>query len=155
MIWLIRPPTFHSKGSAKAGAKRDARPPRMTPRAGRDFPLKRTVSILCVLFRRTTIRATVLFELFRPPPNARGWSRPRQLGGQNGDFRFAVCNRSGFENGVARKWRRNGLKRLNPRPEMVWARKPRTYKIWYIGARLRPAQEPRERQSCRKRRPTF
>jgi hypothetical protein len=37
--------------------------------------------------------------------------------------------------GVARKWRRNGLKRLNPRPEMVWARKPRTYKIWYTDAR--------------------
>ena len=36
----------------------------------------------------------------------------------------------------ARKWRRNGLKRLNPRPEMVWARKPRTHKIWYTGARL-------------------
>jgi len=35
-----------------------------------------------------------------------------------------------------RKWRRNGLKRLNPRPEMVWARKPRTYNIWYTGARL-------------------
>jgi hypothetical protein len=28
------------------------------------------------------------------------------------------------------------LKRLNPRPEMVWARKPRTYQIWYPGARL-------------------
>ena len=40
------------------------------------------------------------------------------------------------KNGVARKWRRNGVKRLNPRPEMVWARKPRTYKIWYTGARL-------------------
>jgi hypothetical protein len=30
----------------------------------------------------------------------------------------------------------NGLKRLNPGPEMVWARKPRTHKIWYTGARL-------------------
>ena len=39
------------------------------------------------------------------------------------------------ENGVARKWRRNGLKRLNQRPEMVWPRKPRTYKMWYTGAR--------------------
>jgi hypothetical protein len=38
--------------------------------------------------------------------------------------------------GLARKWRRNALKRLNPRPEMVWARKPRTYNIWYTGARL-------------------
>jgi hypothetical protein len=37
-------------------------------------------------------------------------------------------------NGVARKWRRNGLKRLNERPEMVWARKRRTHKIWYTGA---------------------
>ena len=40
------------------------------------------------------------------------------------------------QNGVARKWRRNGLKRLNPRPEMVWARKPLTHNIWYPGARL-------------------
>jgi hypothetical protein len=38
------------------------------------------------------------------------------------------------KNGIARKWRRNGLKRLNPRPEMVWARKPRTHKMWYTGA---------------------
>ena len=37
-------------------------------------------------------------------------------------------------NRVARNWRRNGLKRLNPRPEMVWARKPRTYNIWYAAA---------------------
>src|SRR5271168_718335 len=28
----------------------------------------------------------------------------------------------------ARKWRRKGLKRLNPRPEMVVSRKPRTHK---------------------------
>jgi hypothetical protein len=38
--------------------------------------------------------------------------------------------------GVARKWRRNALKRLNPRPAMVWARKPRTYNVWYASARL-------------------
>jgi hypothetical protein len=30
-----------------------------------------------------------------------------------------------------RKWRRNALKKLNPGSEMVWARMPRTYKIWY------------------------
>ena len=36
----------------------------------------------------------------------------------------------------ARKWRRNGLKRLNPRPRMVWSRKPRSHNIWYTGARL-------------------
>src|ERR1700690_4043951 len=40
------------------------------------------------------------------------------------------------KNGVASKWRRNGLKRLNPRPEMVVSRKPRDHKIWYTGARL-------------------
>jgi len=39
-------------------------------------------------------------------------------------------------NEVARKWRRNGLKRLIPRPEMVWARKSRTHKMWYTGVRL-------------------
>ena len=46
-----------------------------------------------------------------------------------------------------RKWRRNGLKRLNPRLEMVWARKPRTHKIWYTGAMTATAEEPQERQS--------
>jgi hypothetical protein len=30
----------------------------------------------------------------------------------------------------------NALKRLNPGSEMVWARTPRTYNIWYTGARL-------------------
>jgi hypothetical protein len=40
------------------------------------------------------------------------------------------------KDGVAGKWRRNGLKRLNPRREMVWARKSRTHKMWYTGARL-------------------
>jgi hypothetical protein len=38
--------------------------------------------------------------------------------------------------GVARKWRRNDLKTLNQRPEMVWPRRRRTHKIWYRGARL-------------------
>jgi hypothetical protein len=31
---------------------------------------------------------------------------------------------------LARKWRRKGLKTLNPRPEMVWPQKRRTHKIW-------------------------
>jgi hypothetical protein len=34
----------------------------------------------------------------------------------------------------AGKWRRNRLKRLNPRPEMVGSWKPLTYKIWYTRA---------------------
>jgi len=28
------------------------------------------------------------------------------------------------------------LEKIKPRPEMVWARKPRTHKIWYPGGRL-------------------
>src|SRR5271169_6832610 len=53
------------------------------------------------------------------------------------------------QNGVARKWRRNRLKRLNPRPEMVWSRRPRSHKIWYTAAtadralRLRAARPPK------------
>jgi hypothetical protein len=43
--------------------------------------------------------------------------RRRRAGAAPGALRAAI--------GVARRWRRNGLKRLNPRPEMVWARKPR------------------------------
>jgi hypothetical protein len=56
------------------------------------------------------------------------------------------------QDALARKWRRNGLKRLNPRPGMVWCRKPRSHNIWYAGARLtvRCGREPQER--CRIRR---
>src|SRR5271170_2724307 len=56
------------------------------------------------------------------------------------------------QDALARKWRRNGLKRLNPRPEMVWARKPGSHNIWYTGARLtvRSGRQPLER--CRIRR---
>jgi hypothetical protein len=42
---------------------------------------------------------------------------------------------SSATDGGARKWRRNCLKRLNPRPELVWSRKPRSHYIWYTGAR--------------------
>ena len=55
------------------------------------------------------------------------------------DFRYG---RASFASLVARrpaparKWRRNGLKRLNPRPRMVWSRKPLSHNIWYTGARL-------------------
>src|SRR5271169_7041002 len=48
--------------------------------------------------------------------------------------------------GVAGKWRRNRLKRLNPRREMVWSRKPLTYKIWYT----RAADRARLRLTSRK-----
>src|ERR1700719_1035819 len=37
--------------------------------------------------------------------------------------------------GLAREWRRNGLKRLNPRPKMVWSGRPPSHYIWYSGAR--------------------
>jgi hypothetical protein len=40
------------------------------------------------------------------------------------------------DDGVARKWRRKDLKRLNPRPELVWPRKLRTHKMWSTGAQL-------------------
>src|ERR1700679_2844403 len=50
MIWFIRPPTLHSKGSVsgRRGTRRPkggGGPPRRTPRPGRDFLPKRTVSI--------------------------------------------------------------------------------------------------------------
>ena len=65
--------------------------------------------------RSRRIRPAERTEAFRSPP-----SRRERL----------------TANGVAGKWRRNGLKRLNPRRGTVWARKPRTYKMWYTGARL-------------------
>jgi hypothetical protein len=53
--------------------------------------------------------------------------------------------------GVARKWRRKGLKRLNPRPEMVWPQKRRTHKIWYNGATAPRRSRPRRPSSSRGR----
>lgn len=35
---------------------------------------------------------------------------------------------------LVRKMRREGLKRLIPRPKIVWSRTPGTYKIWHPGA---------------------
>ena len=97
----------------------------------------------------------------RPPANPRLASRRaarRRISGC-GAFAFFLASESvpsrstNFlprrQDGVARKWRRNGLKRLNPRPEMVVARKPGSHNIWYTGARLtvRSGREPQER--CR------
>jgi hypothetical protein len=45
--------------------------------------------------------------------------------------------RSSPQNGAARKWRRNGLKRLNPRPEMVSSWTLRSHNIWYTGLTVR------------------
>jgi hypothetical protein len=56
------------------------------------------------------------------------------------------------QDALARKWRRNGLKRLNPRPEMVWARKPGSRNIWYTGARLTVRSGPEPQERCRIRR---
>ena len=80
------------------------------------------------------------------PRNAEGIGRgaagaprripPNPARGENRGARSPASRRERLTaNGVARKWRRNGLKRLNQRPEMVWPRKPRTYKMWYTGAR--------------------
>ena len=62
------------------------------------------------------------------------------------------------KNRVAGKWRRNGLKRLNPRRKMVWSRKPLTHKIWYTGAQLAMRDSgwrAARTKSCRKRRLTL
>ena len=48
----------------------------------------------------------------------------------------AISNRGVSLAGRGPDWSaENDLKRLNPRPEVVWARKPRTHKMWYTGAR--------------------
>ena len=64
----------------------------------------------------------------------------------------------------ARKWRRNGLKRLNPGPEMVVCREPLTHNIWYTGAQLtvrdsggrendKVCSRTRDERGCRQRSP--
>ena len=108
------------------------------------------------LFRENETRVMVFSELFRPPRSWAGWrgllSGTRRTGIWKS--RFAVWRSdvencleafrsrgSGRErltakNGVAGKWRRKGLKTLNQRREMVWARKPRTHNIWYTAVQL-------------------
>ena len=53
--------------------------------------------------------------------------------------------------GVARKWRRKALKRLNPRPEMVWPRRHLTPKLWYKARRRRFGSRPRRPNPSRDR----
>jgi hypothetical protein len=119
--------------------------------------------------------ARLYFTIFSPSPNPRrpsrtrairciftyyDWyysSQERQRSRRSRNVaalaeRVVCCaGRARWQNGVAaRKWRRNGLKRLNSRPEMVWPRKTRTHKMWYTGAWLTcatPNDEPPERQS--------
>ncbi len=53
--------------------------------------------------------------------------------------------------GFAREWRRKGLKRLNPRPEMVWPRNPGPPNIWYksaIGGLAEPTRVSVARDEC-------
>jgi hypothetical protein len=66
--------------------------------------------------------------LREPVPQAGGTPGAEQEGASAGG--------AARQNQVAWKWRRNGLKRLNPGARMVWARKSRTYNIWYPGAWL-------------------
>jgi hypothetical protein len=63
------------------------------------------------------------------------------------------CSRRASPSGFARKWRRKNLKRLNPRPEMVWPRTRRTPKIWYSGAAARRRFSPRTKLLARSRPP--
>jgi hypothetical protein len=55
----------------------------------------------------------------------------------------------------ARKWRRKGLKRLIPRPEMEWPRRARTPKIWRLGrgGAILPPQQLRGPGRAAARRP--
>ena len=53
-----------------------------------------------------------------------------------------MASRRTSPSGVARKWRRKGLKRLNSRPEMVWPRRRLTPKIWYERAAAPRARAP-------------
>ena len=98
----------------KAGDRFARRPP------GATFSSERAAAIFLwrFLFRENQNDAMVLFELFRPPPIPVGSARPLELSQEDKVWKSRP---------VARKWQRKGLKRLNPRPEMVWARKPRTY----------------------------
>ena len=97
----------------------------------------RSASIfLRFFFRRNQIRARVSFEVVRPLRSWSGhglsspvWSKLLNRGVSAGSRGERIRR----QNRVAGKWRRNGLKRLNPRREMVWSRKRRSHKIWYTG----------------------
>jgi len=84
----------------------------------------------------------------KPESGARAFSmRPVPEAAEQIPQRSRRCSPSGF----ARKWRRKGLKRLNPRPEMVWPRKPRTPNIWYksaIGGLAEPTSVSVARDEC-------
>src|SRR5271156_5603501 len=109
-------------------------------------------------------RSPAIQKRLRPPSHRRVASRRaarRRISGC-GAFAFFLASESvpsrstNFlprrQNALARKWRRNGLKRLNPRPGMVWSRKPRSHNIWYTGARLTVRARRGSQERCRIRR---
>ena len=95
---------------------------------------------LCDAMRKSPpfVRQATNLGLAGPTPPTRGFVLRSSASGEgSGVWRIGPRSaRPRRQNGFARKWRRNDLKRLNPGPEMVWARKPRTHNIWYTGARL-------------------
>ncbi len=95
-------------------------------------PLRRKHDPVVALDRGPGLRATSAAA----SAGSRSAGSPMPPPGRCGARRSSLVARGRRQIGVARKWRRNGLKRLNPRPEMVWARKPRTHKMWYQVVRL-------------------
>ena len=101
-------------------------------------PLRRKHDPVVALDRGPGLRATSAAA----SAGSRSAGSPMPPPGRCGARRSSLVARGRRQIGVARKWRRNGLKRLNPRPEMVWARKPRTHNIWYHGRAADRARLP-------------
>ena len=95
-------------------------------------PVRRKHDPVVALDRGPGLRATSAAA----SAGSRSAGSPMPPPGRCGARRSSLVARGRRQIEVARKWRRNGLKRLNPRPEMVWARKPRTHKMWYTVVRL-------------------
>jgi hypothetical protein len=96
--------------------------------------------------KHATIKIMMIRILVLPPTTGRGVAqlsarredlRPRPASSAPASSAYdAGSRREAKGKTVARKWRRNALKRLNPRPEMVWVGTPRTYNIWCTGPSL-------------------
>ena len=98
MVYSSANPSFERVGERPA---RNATPKGRRVTTSQDaapwarFSVYGRCQFLCVLFRRSTIRATVVLSSSGLPPMGGVVAAfLRRLGGQNGDLRFAVCNRS-------------------------------------------------------------
>jgi len=135
MILKIDPPDTRPRH--RRGRLRSAAPLAVVALGGFFFSMKRKHATLKIMLVRIRVLLSITGPGVAQLSARREDLRPRPALSATASSAYDAGSRREAEGkAVARKWRRNALKRLNPRPEMVWAGTPRTYNIWCTGASL-------------------